>query len=124
MKTEFINHEVVPGSRKTASETAMKGIVRDALEKVFKDDGILSEDETVRQCKVLSDTIKDDLKTMEWERYKYVVQVMLGEQMGQGVNVGSRCLWNEEMDVMASETYIRVSNMKMPPPEHNIVPDP
>ncbi len=84
MKTEFPKHEIVPGHRETASESVMKGIVRDAMDRVFKDDGPLSGDETVRQCKVLSDIIKDDLKPMEWERYKYVVQVMLGRTEGTG----------------------------------------
>ncbi len=110
MKTEFPKREIVPGHRNTARESVMKGIVRDAMDRVFKDYGPLSGDETVRQCKVLSDIIKDDLKTMEWKRYKYVVQVMLGEQRGQGVNMGSRCFWHKEMDVMASGTYIRVSS--------------
>lgn len=47
-------------------------------------------------------------KEMNLARYKYVVQVVIGEQRGEGVRMGSRCFWDSETDNVASETYINV----------------
>ena len=32
------------------------------------------------------------------KRYKYIVQVIIGQNSGQGVRVGSRCFWDEDTD--------------------------
>lgn len=45
---------------------------------------------------------------MNLPRYKYVVQVVIGEQRGEGVRMGSRCFWDSETDNVASETYVNV----------------
>lgn len=45
---------------------------------------------------------------MNLARYKYVVQVVIGEQRGEGVRMGSRCFWDPETDNVASETYVNV----------------
>lgn len=45
-----------------------------------------------------------------FERYKYVVQVVLGEQHGAGVKIGSRCLWDADTDNYASDVFWNVSN--------------
>ncbi len=116
METKVTNHKIVPGNRKMGSESVMKGILRDVMGGVLKNVGPLSGDETVRQCKLLSDIIKDKLKLTGWERCRYVVQVMLGEQRGQGANISSRCFWHQDMDIMASETYIGVSSQNISPP--------
>ncbi len=111
-----MNRNIVPGDRKTGSESVMKGILKDAMGRVLNNLGPMSGDETARHSKLLSDIIKDELKLTGWERYRYVVQVMLGEQRGQGVNVGSRCFWRQDMDVIASETYVGVSSQDISPP--------
>lgn len=45
---------------------------------------------------------------MNLPRYKYVVQVVIGEQRGEGVRMGSRCFWDSETDNVASETFVNV----------------
>lgn len=43
-------------------------------------------DNTPQQCKELSDEIKKKFKAEPWsDRYRYVVQVFLGEQKGEGI---------------------------------------
>ena len=37
--------------------------------------------------------------------YKIVVQVVIGQVLGQGVRVASKCLWDEANDNYASHTY-------------------
>jgi hypothetical protein len=41
-------------------------------------------------------------------RYKYLVQVVIGEQKGSGVRMGSRCFWDDQTDSVASETFLNV----------------
>ncbi|CAM9459432.1 unnamed protein product [Discosporangium mesarthrocarpum] len=46
---------------------------------------------------------------MNLSRYKYVVQVVMGEQRGAGVRMGNRCYWDTDTDNCASETFINDS---------------
>lgn len=34
-----------------------------------------------------------------------MVQIVIGEQMGQGIRIGSRCFWDPNNDIMVSETF-------------------
>jgi len=42
---------------------------------------------------------------LSFDRYKFVVQVYIGERRDQGVRVGSRQFWDAGTDNMASETF-------------------
>ena len=42
-------------------------------------------DKAAKMCKEITDTVKAKLKEMGWERYKFVVQCVIGEQRGEGV---------------------------------------
>ncbi len=45
---------------------------------------------------------------LPFDRYKFVVQVVIGEQRGEGVRMASRCFWDSDSDNYASETFINV----------------
>ena len=53
----------------------------------------------------LAEYIKDALKCQGFPRYKFVVQVFIGEKGSQGLNVASRSLWFEETDTFAIAKY-------------------
>ena len=38
-------------------------------------------------------------------RYKFIVQVVMGELKGQGLRIASKCLWDVNFDSYASYTY-------------------
>ncbi len=38
-------------------------------------------------------------------RYKLLVQVVIGQQKGEGVRMGTRCFWDSESDNYASDTF-------------------
>ena len=61
-----------------------------------------SASEIARQ---LAEDIKAKLKTTIPPQYKLIVQVLLGEQRGQGVAMGFRGFWDNETDNVARETY-------------------
>ncbi|XP_017665927.1 PREDICTED: tctex1 domain-containing protein 2 isoform X1 [Lepidothrix coronata] len=56
--------------------------------------------------KSLSETIKDRLKEEGYDRYKMVVQVVIGEQRGEGVNMAARCFWDADTDSCAHDVFM------------------
>ncbi|XP_057338768.1 dynein light chain Tctex-type protein 2B-like [Microplitis mediator] len=59
--------------------------------------------------KEISDIIKNKVKELKFKEYKYVVNVVLGEQRGAGVKIGTRCLWDAEADDYAHGNFINES---------------
>lgn len=47
---------------------------------------------------------------LNFDRYKILVQVVLGEQRGAGVKIGARCMWDSDADNYASAEYENVSS--------------
>ena len=41
-------------------------------------------------------------------RYKYLVQVTIGENKGAGVRCGARCFWDQTTDKLAQTHYVNV----------------
>jgi hypothetical protein len=42
---------------------------------------------------------------LDLPRYKFMVQVAIGEQRGEGARMGLRCFWDSTTDNYASDTY-------------------
>lgn len=63
-------------------------------------------DETTALCKHLSNEIKGKLKDLELQRYKFVVQVVIGEQRGEGVKMGCKCFWDSDTDNCAQDIFM------------------
>ncbi len=53
--------------------------------------------------------IKDQTKQLSIPSYKITVQCVIGQVLGQGVRVASKCLWDEANDNYASYTYSNAS---------------
>ncbi|KAK9764177.1 hypothetical protein K7432_008535 [Basidiobolus ranarum] len=53
----------------------------------------------------ISEAIKNKLKELELSRYKYVVDVILGENRGEGARVSCRCLWDPDTDNVAQDIF-------------------
>nr|XP_037859058.1 tctex1 domain-containing protein 2 isoform X3 [Chlorocebus sabaeus] len=63
-------------------------VVKDCIHAVLKEElanAEYSPEEMPQLTKHLSENIKDKLKEMGFDRYKMVVQVVIGEQRGEGV---------------------------------------
>lgn len=56
-------------------------------------------------AKSLADMIRNKLKDLGYDRYKFIVQVLIGEKREQGVRMGSRCFWDSNTDNQASDTF-------------------
>eukprot|EP00347_Sterkiella_histriomuscorum_P006076 403354159 len=58
----------------------------------------------------IADETKQELKNLgKDKRYKYLVQVIIGQNSGQGVRVGSRCFWDEDTDDCTWVSYMNDS---------------
>lgn len=99
-----INYEINPRPREKFRPGRVKEIIKEILHQ--KLDSITNQPENIQnQCKEISEIIKQKLKELNLPRYKYAVQVFIGEQKGQGVRVSNKCYWDYETDHCASETY-------------------
>ncbi|XP_064484932.1 dynein light chain Tctex-type protein 2B-like isoform X1 [Ornithodoros turicata] len=47
----------------------------------------------------------DGISDLGFERYKYVVQVVIGEHRGEGFRMSCRCLWDSDTDGYVSEFF-------------------
>jgi len=54
---------------------------------------------------VLTEEVKDRIKCLNYDRYKIVCSVILGEIRNQDAIVTSRCTWRPETDSSANYTY-------------------
>ena len=61
---------------------------------------------TAVTTKKIADEIRTRLKAQDLPRYKYMVQVVIGEQRGEGVRMGCRTFWDADTDAYANATYV------------------
>eukprot|EP00903_Cladosiphon_okamuranus_P006925 g6740.t1 len=103
-----LTYQSRPTYRQKASVNTMREVIKGVLETELQGCTYHVDQATV-QTKRICDDIKSGLKEMNLPRYKYVVQVVIGEQRGEGVRMGSRCFWDSETDNVASETFVNDS---------------
>nr|XP_015861182.1 dynein light chain Tctex-type 5 isoform X1 [Peromyscus maniculatus bairdii] len=58
-----------------------------------------------QMTKTISEVIKARVKELMIPRYKLIVTVYIGQQDGQSILIGSRCLWNPKSDTISSYTF-------------------
>jgi hypothetical protein len=76
-------------------------VVKDCIHAVLKEELASTEyspDEIPHLTKRLSEMTKDKLKELGYDRNKMVVQVVTGEQRGEGVFMAARCFWDADTD--------------------------
>uniref|UniRef100_A0A8C2NEN9 Tctex1 domain containing 2 n=1 Tax=Capra hircus TaxID=9925 RepID=A0A8C2NEN9_CAPHI len=87
-------------------------VVKDCIHAVLKEElanAEYSPEEMPQLTKHLSENIKDKLKEMGFDRYKMVVQVVIGEQRGEGVFMAARCFWDADTDNCTHDVFMNDS---------------
>ena len=79
-------------------------IIKNILETELKDTKYRA-DHCSKLTQDLCSTIKAKTKQLNFHRYKLVVQVVMGQDTDQAVQVASRCLWNHATDNFAAATF-------------------
>ncbi|KAM6432643.1 dynein light chain Tctex-type protein 2 [Rhynochetos jubatus] len=92
-------------------------LVRDKAQEILtnklqqaKYDGVASPS----LCASISEEILKAVKELDFDRYKYVVSVLIVEKAGQAMNVASRWVWDVQKDTWVSakcetETFIALA---------------
>ncbi|KAF9895968.1 hypothetical protein BX616_008434, partial [Lobosporangium transversale] len=62
-------------------------------------------DEGQQLSKTIAEEIKQKLIELDLGRYKYVVNVVLGENLGGGARMDARCHWDQESDGSAQAFF-------------------
>lgn len=55
--------------------------------------------------KILTSECKDEVKKLDFSRYKFICHVTLGEKKDQSASLSSMCVWNTDTDNMASYSW-------------------
>ncbi|KAK0082268.1 hypothetical protein PV325_010768 [Microctonus aethiopoides] len=97
--------------RPKLSEKFKPQIVKEMIHNILFDQ-LSSQKYNVDEAKVwskkIADTIRDKVKELNFQRYKFVINVVLGEQRGAGVKTATRCLWDAEADNYAHGHFVNV----------------
>ncbi|KAK3099401.1 hypothetical protein FSP39_003834 [Pinctada imbricata] len=81
-------------------ETEVDKLLHDHLDDVTYDSKLCGN-----LCRDLSQHIRNKIKNMDFPRYKIICNVFIGQCMDQGLEVASRCLWDDKVDNCASVSY-------------------
>ncbi|KAK3091107.1 hypothetical protein FSP39_017175 [Pinctada imbricata] len=60
---------------------------------------------TPNLCKIMTDDIKEKVKKLNYDRYKIVCLIQMGENKNQGMVASSRCQWDPKTDTYATYAY-------------------
>ena len=98
-----IEYQIKPKHKEKFRPGKAKEIIKEVLESKLKNQNY---NEAPKLSRDIADVIKGRLKELALPRYKFVVHVIIGQQKGQGVRVGSKNLWDLDTDYCTSETYM------------------
>ena len=63
-------------------------------------------DQCTSLAKNLSNRIKDALKIFGYERYKFIVQILICQEQNESLQMTSRSYWDSQTDRFAQSIYI------------------
>ena len=93
-------HPLRPSYNAMFKPRVVEGLMADVLEQTLAHRQY-DPNETSAWSKEIASAIKSRLKSLSLARYKFLVQVVIGEMKGAGAHSGCRCLWDQQTDGMA-----------------------
>ncbi len=90
--------------KKKFQSDKVKAIIDDVLESHLKDEKYDPKASTQTSL-TLSEIIKSRVKDLEYESYKIVCMVTIGQLKDMGLRMGSRCCWDPNWDSFASGNF-------------------
>jgi len=101
-------HVIRPNFQHKFRPIIVKKCMHDVMSE-FLHDKQYDANEAPKWARELGELVKAKLKELELERYKFIVQVVIGEQRGEGVKMVCRCLWDSDTDNMAQDVFMNGS---------------
>src|SRR5688572_647639 len=83
--------QIKPKQKEKFKPGKAKEMIQEILGSTLKSQKSYNPDAAQTLSKTIAENVKDKLKELNLPRYKYIVQVTIGEQKGQGVRVGCKC---------------------------------
>eukprot|EP00760_Papus_ankaliazontas_P003065 PhM_4_TR11402/c0_g1_i1/m.71254 len=97
-----------PHHRKRFRPQLVKEVIRRVLlERLGNQD--YNPDTVQTTSKDVADVVREQLRGLDMDGYKLIVNAVIGEQRGQGLKMGCRCFWDQDTDGYAEETYTNSS---------------
>eukprot|EP00039_Didymoeca_costata_P005362 m.80916 g.80916 ORF g.80916 m.80916 type:complete len:124 (+) comp12785_c0_seq5:25-396(+) len=67
---------------------------------------VYDTEKAVIWCQEICDEIKQNVKELNYDRYKIVVQASIAEQRGGGAKMAARCFWDSDTDNCAEHVFV------------------
>ena len=83
----------------------VKAIIDSVLDSQLKKEDVYDHTANSQLVKSLAQIIKDRVKELNYERYKIVCSVTIGQLKEQGMRIGSRCCWDAKWDTYAEGSF-------------------
>ena len=87
---------------------AVRAVINKILSQNLSDKSYNAE-EVPDLTRSLTEQIKQEVKSLGYDRYRIIVQVAIGEQKGEGVKMGCRCFWDPDTDNYAQDLFMNES---------------
>lgn len=82
----------------------VKAVIEDVFMRMLKDEKY--DPKSCRQLvKTLTEIIKNRVKELNYNRYKIICVVNIGQLNEQGFRIGSRCCWDAKWDTFATANF-------------------
>ncbi|XP_073819862.1 dynein light chain Tctex-type protein 2B-like [Musca autumnalis] len=103
------SYKLKPSLGETFKGILIKEIIHEVLAEKLQGKIYVAE-EVSHWTKDIADTINTTIRNrLIMPRYKYVVQVMLGQQLGAGCHYYAKCCWDAESDSQTSDIFSNTS---------------
>lgn len=96
-------YHLEPGRKFEASK--VKAIIDNVFESLLKKEETYDHTANSQLVKSLAQIIKERVKDLNYERYKIVCSVTIGQLKEQGLRIGSRCCWDAKWDTYAESSF-------------------
>jgi len=107
-KSSVFTYAIKPTALSKFSPSAVKAIIGEKVSKKLTGQTYTSADAST-WGKELCDSVRSELKDLDYDRYKFVVNCVIAEQRGAGFRAAYRCLWDPESDGIAQHTFLSES---------------
>lgn len=104
MATKVPTYQIRPAYKQRVSVKRMEDVIKAVLNEELVGKAY-QNDNASAQTKQIADEIRNRLRDLDLPRYKFMVQVVIGEQRGEGVRMGCRTFWDADTDAYATHTY-------------------
>jgi hypothetical protein len=107
-KEEQRNYEIRPKLIVKFTKEKVYDIIKNILDQKMEEMKEKYNHETALQLnKEICDAVRDELKDdkLNFKRYKILVHCIIGEKKGQGIKIGSRCMWDTTCDSAVSASW-------------------